>query len=459
MLKNKTLLKMCLVLGIGAITVMPSVAQVQEENLQEEYTLKEALEYALKYNTQIQNAELTEIEKDIYTKEVKSAVLPQFNGSASYTDNYLLPVLILPAALAGGEPGTTQQIQVGTQHNVAAGVQLSQQVFNQSVFTGLKAAKASERYYQLNTELTEEQVIEGISQLYYQVLITKQQKEFVERNLEQTDKLLKVAESQLENGVIKKIDLSRIKVNRTNLESQLQNLENAYSKQLNLLKYNMGMSGETEITLADAEIEIPATQADLGDDFLNDHTQLELLDQQRELTLLEQKSFKAGYFPTLSLSMNYQYQGVSNELDFLGENSPATWYDVGSIGVNLSVPIFDGFKKSRQLQQSKIRMQKLENSMRDTKERLEVEYNNALNDMISSRTNLEAQQENMKLATEVYNVTQETYQYGLASLTDLLNAETALTQAQTEYAQALLNNKVSEINLLKSKGDLKTLVN
>lgn len=454
---KRILQDMCLVIGMGAISVLPALAQTQVED--KEYTLKEALEYALKYNTQIQNAQLTEIEKDIYTKEVKSAVLPQINGSATYIDNYLLPVLILPGALAGGEPGTTQQIQVGTQHNVAAGVQLSQQIFNQSVFTGMKAAKASEQYYKLNTELTEEQVIEGISQLYYQVLITKQQKAFVERNLEQTDKLLKVAESQLENGVIKKVDLSRIKVNRTNLESQLQNLKNAYAKQLNLLKYNMGMGGEEEITLADAEIKVPAQPYDVSNDFLNDHTQLQLLDQQRELTLLEQKSFKAGYFPTLSLSMNYQYQGVSNELDFLAGNSSATWYDVGSVGVNLSVPIFDGFKKNRQLQQSKIRMQKIENSIGDTKELLEVEYNNALSDMGSSRTNLEAQQENMKLATEVYDVTQETYQYGMASLTDLLNAETALTQAQTEYAQALLNYKVAEINLLKSKGDLKTLVN
>lgn len=431
------------------LLLMGTYSWAQEPVHQAAFSLKEALDYALKFNTQIKNARLTETEKDLYTSEVRSAALPQLNGSASFTHNYLLPVLIFQG----------QQISIGTSNNAATSASLSQQLYNQSITTGLKAAKASAAYYHLNTELTEEQVIEGVSQLYFQTLITKRQLEFVDKNLDQVNKLLDIAKSQYDNGVIKKVDLNRIQVNKTNLISQQKKLETGYEQQLNLLKYNLGMTAEDELELVPSEIDFVEIQnTSLADVNLEQHTQLQILNQQEELLKLEQRNFRAGYFPTVSLSANYSYNANSNDLDFSESNPTAARYDVGAVALNVNIPIFDGFRKKYQVQQNKVRQSILKNSMNNTLNYLDVQYANALNSLESSQATLLAQEENMTLAKEVYDVTQETYQFGLASLTDLLNAETALTQAQTEYATALLNYKVAEVNLLKSKGEIKSLL-
>ena len=423
-------------------------AKAQDSLYGQSYSLKDALDYALKFNTRIQNAQLTEQEKELYTREVRSAALPQISGSTSLTHNYLLPVLIFQG----------QQVSIGTQNNAVAGVNLSQQIYNQSIFTGLKAAKAGATYYELNTKLTEEEVIEGVSQLYYQALITSRQLEYVNKNLDQVNKLLEISTSQYENGLIKKVDLSRIQVNKTNLISQQKKLETAYIQQLNLLKYNMGLTVEDELLLEHAEIHPLEEQTLIVDNHIDNHTQLQLLGQQETLLKLEEKSFKAGYYPTVSLSFNYQYNMNSDNFNFSESNANVARYDVGAIGLSVNIPIFDGFKKKYQVQQNKVRQHQLVNSMRDTRTYLDVQFMNALNSLETSKSTLVAQEENMELALEVYDVTQETYQYGLASLTDLLNAETALTQAQTEYATALLSYKVAEIDLLKSKGDIRLLL-
>jgi outer membrane protein TolC len=64
------------------------------------------------------------------------------------------------------------------------------------------------------------------------------------------------------------------------------------------------------------------------------------------------------------------------------------------------------------------------------------------------------QLENMRLAERVFNITQEQYQKGVVPLTDLLNAETALSDAQTNHTYALIQMKIAELNYLKANGNL-----
>jgi outer membrane protein TolC len=65
--------------------------------------------------------------------------------------------------------------------------------------------------------------------------------------------------------------------------------------------------------------------------------------------------------------------------------------------------------------------------------------------------------DNVALAEKVQKNTQSNYQYGLANLTELLDSENALTQAKQNYANALLDYKQAEIQLIKAKGELNTL--
>ncbi|MEQ8534778.1 MAG: TolC family protein [Imperialibacter sp.] len=450
---------MCVGLVAASLIAQPGLAQ--EVASDGNHSLQEILGLALEHHIEIRKADLSILEGQQKVREVKSQALPQLNGNANLTDNLLLPVLILPGEFTGN-PGTVSQVRIGTQYNFAASASASQQIFNQSVFTGLQAAKASEEFYELSKALTEEQVIEQVASLYYQVLITQHQLEQMESTLQKLEENVRLVALQVDAGFVKKTDLSRLKVSQTNLKTQAQGISDGLSQQKNLLKYYTGIPLEQDVNLEGLNpAEMPG-QVQLADDSeVTNLTSYRLLDAQQHLYSLEEKSFKSGYFPTLALTAQYAYNGVGNNFDYFKskENSTLNWYDNASIGLQLSIPIFDGFRKDAQIQQSKIHLLKVQEDKRSTEKMLNLQRANALNTIRTSRESLLAQQENVALAQEVYNEGQRTYSEGVTSLSDLLDAETALTDAQLGYASALLQYRLSELQLLKSEGNIKSLVN
>src|SRR5690606_26147208 len=118
---------------------------------------------------------------------------------------------ILPAEFMGGQPGQFVAVEAGQTWNAMSQVQLNQQLFNQQVFTGLKAAKSSEEFYRLSAKLAEENLIQQVATNYYQVIITREQLAVIDANIERVNQLERLVSKQFEVGLAKKIDLDRIK--------------------------------------------------------------------------------------------------------------------------------------------------------------------------------------------------------------------------------------------------------
>ena len=135
------------------------------------------------------------------------------------------------------------------------------------------------------------------------------------------------------------------------------------------------------------------------------------------------------------------------------------WSDFSSIGLNLKVPIFTGFGTRAKVRQADVALRSLKEDIIDTKLGLDLAYQNAKIQIDNSVITIKNQKENAQLAQEVLNNTKNNYIQGLASLTDLLDAENSLTEAQNNYTSAILDYKLAEIQLIKSKGELKTLIN
>jgi outer membrane protein TolC len=135
------------------------------------------------------------------------------------------------------------------------------------------------------------------------------------------------------------------------------------------------------------------------------------------------------------------------------------WSDFSSIGLNLKVPIFTGFSTRSKVRQADIDLRTIKEDINDTKLSLDLAFANAKTQIDNSLTTINNQRENAQLAKEVLDNTRNNYVQGLASLTDLLDAENSLTEAQNNYTSAILDYKLAEIQLIKSKGELKTLIN
>ncbi len=448
----KKIIQISMILILSAGFSAKSFAQAQ--NL----TLQDAIGYALKNKAEAKKAKLAVQNSNYQIEEVRSRALPNISASGNITYNPILQLNALPGDFFGA-PGTTLLAPLGQEWVSTAGVNLNQTLFDQSVFTGLKAAKTTREFYQINAQLTEEQVIERVANGYYQVFVTREQVKILNSNLENTNKVRNIINGQYENGLAKKIDLDRMTVNVSNIRTQLQQAQNAVQLQENALKFYIGMPIETPIVLTETEIAVkPVSEGEITD--VTQLTEYLVLDKQSELLRFQKKSVQAEFFPRLSLTAGYNYIGQGPEFPWFAKPSEGVyWSDFSTLGLSLSVPIFNGFGTRAKVRQAEIEIQQMEVDKEDTKLALDLAFENAKTQMINSIATIEVQQENVQLAKEVLANTQNNYQNGLATLTDLLDAENSSIEAQTNYNSALLDYKLAEIQLIKSRGQLKSLIN
>lgn len=420
---------------------------------QEQLTLSEAVNYALQNKSEAVKARLDVENSEYMIDEVRANALPQISATGSLTYNAILQ----ETALDFG--GQTQIISMGRPWQSTAAISLNQQIFNQAVFTGLKAAKTTREFYRINAQLTEEQVIEKVATTYYEVYKTKSQVETLDKTIANTTRVRDVIQSLFENGLAKKIDLDRTNVTLNNIKSSRQQLINALQVQENSLKYLIGMDINTPIELPDNTFDV--THHALVDETtsIDNRTEIKLLEKQSELLALNKKATEAQAYPSLSLMANYGYLGIGDKFPWFQSYPGAYWSDYAAVGLNLNIPIFNGGSIRAKVKQAQIEMEKLAVDTRDTRLALNLSLQNAITQINNSMITLDTQRNNVNLAKEVLDNVENNYKFGLASLTDLLDAETSYADAQNNYTNALLDFKLAEVQLIKAKGELNTLTN
>jgi outer membrane protein len=420
-------------------------------------TLKEALNYALQNKADAKKSKLQIENSEYQIQEIRSRALPQISGNASLTYNPILQTSVIDGG-SFGQPGTSIQATFGQKWTSGAGLSLSQALFDQSVFTGLRAAKSTREFYQINDQLTEEQVIERVANNYYGVYVQRERLILLDSNYVNTTKVRNIVQGQFDNGLAKKIDLDRIIVKMSNIDTERQQIKNQITLQENALKFYMGMPIEAQIEIPKEEFEVvPAALTEVPN--VENRTEYLLLKKQEELLVFNKKATEALYYPTLNLVAGYNYLGQGPEMPLFGKPKDGVyWSDYSAIGLNLHVPIFTGFGTRAKVRQADVEIRSLQEDIKDTKLSLDLDYRNAMAQIENNLITIQNQKENMRLASEILSNTKNNYLQGLASLTDLLDAENESLEAQNNFTRAVLNYKIAEITLIKSKGELKTLI-
>lgn len=416
-------------------------------------TLQESIQYALNNNQEVKKAAYDEQISKQLIRETKSVGLPQVSATGGLDYFPALPTQILPGELAG-QPGEDIPVQFGKDYNAKGNLEVSQLLFNKSYFVGLQAAKTTQDLYRLRSQMVQEDIIYNIGTAYLMALQTKEQFNTIDANLERLTQLEKIMQLQYENDLVKKVDVNRIKVSRVNLDNQMQSLSTTFEQQKNMLKFFMGMPLEQDIELQDATIMLEKADAILDANAAAARkTQFQLLNTQKQLTSLQEKNIKSGYYPTLAAYGQYGYQTQRNEL--FDSNVP--WFKSSVIGLQVNIPIFDGFKKDAQAKQARLEMLKLDEDMEQFTTNTAVTLTNAVSQLQNSEDAITAQEGNVALAQEVYDTTNQLYKEGLSPLTDLLEAEVQLREAKTNLNNEVLKFKIAQLNYLQATGELQTL--
>ncbi|WP_185216727.1 MULTISPECIES: TolC family protein [Chryseobacterium] len=436
--------------GIAAAFIMFGFSWV---SAQQQVSLQEAIKQALQNKAEAKKAALQIKKAEYKIDEAKAGALPQISATAGLTYNPIIQESLLEF---GGEK---IRAQFGQPWNSTASVQLQQAIFDQRVFTGLKAAKSTREFYVLNAQLTNEQIIENVASAYYQVFVQEENLKTVEASYANTEKVRNVIKSLVDNGLAKSIDLDRTNVQLTNIGSNKQTLINSVQLAKNALKFYMGVPIESDIELEEKTIE-PKPELVSGNLNLDNRTEIKVLNKNRELLVFNKKATEAYLYPTVSLVANYGWGANGAKFPLTnGLKNGVLWSDYSAIGLNINIPIFTGGATKAKINQAEIDIQDLDLDIQNTQLSLNLDYKNAITNIENALINIESMKDNVGLAERVQKNTQSNYQYGLATLTEVLDAENALTQAKQNYANALLDYKQAEIKLIKAKGELNTLQN
>lgn len=442
---------------LSILTVFLLVINLQAQEVKK-LTLQDALVYALENKADAKKAKLKVENSEYQIQEVRSRALPQISANGSLTYNPILQTNVIDGG-SFGQPGTTIQAVFGQKWNSVGTLSLTQALFDQSVFTGLKAAKSTREFYQINEQLTEEQVIEAVANNYYQIYVLRQKLTLLENTFKTTEKARDIVKGQFENGLAKKIDLDRMNVRITNVTTQKQQIENLMQLQENTLKFFIGMPIDTKLEFPNNDFKIRPVDLSAAPN-PDSRTEIVLLKKQEELLNYQKKAALAGYYPTLSLAANYNYIGQGPEMPWFKKPTDGVyWSDFSSVTLNLRIPIFTGFGTKAKVSQADVELRTIQEDIKDTQLAMDLDYKNANTQIVNSTITITNQKENMRLAEEILKNTNNNYLQGLASLTDLLDAENAATEAQNNYTSAILDYILAEIKLIKSKGELKSLLN
>ncbi|MFI5150464.1 MAG: TolC family protein [Bacteroidia bacterium] len=445
-MKNFGILLVCLLVVSGA--------GAQGKDSTYSFTLKQAVDYAMNNQASVQNAIVDEQIALARKREITGIGLPQISASGDVKDFIQLPTTLIPGEFFGGRPGTFIGLKFGTNYNATGEVDISQLVFDGTFIVALQASKSFLEITQKATTRTRIEAASAVTKAYYTVLITEDRLKLIEANLARLDKLQKDTKALFDNGFVEKIDIDRIHVAYNNVMTERDNTLRFATISNNLLKFQLGMDQKAKLMLTDNLSDISFTADALTNDKFDPSRRIEysILQSQQKLNMLDLRRNRMSYLPSLGVYGTLQEVAMRQQLDLF--DGSKSWYPTELVGVHLTVPIFDGGQKHFRVEQSRLNILKTQNQMKSVQQGLDLEFSSSRSTLLNAMNTLEVQKKNMDLAGDIYQVTKKKYEQGVGSNLEVLTAETALKEAQTNYYGALYDALNAKVDFEKANGSL-----
>ncbi|MBT1697324.1 TolC family protein [Fulvivirgaceae bacterium PWU4] len=415
------------------------------------YALEACIKIALDNNQQFKNSQLESQAADYRIKEVKSALMPTIDvvGQLMYYQD--LPEQYAPASAFGGPEGQYKKLSMNMSQTTSGNLQMSQTIFNQTVITGLKAAKAVKESSALQQNVVRENLVYNVTANYYNIQVLNDNLARLAENIANLDKTAQINKVLKDNELVSSNIHNRILISLENLRNQYDNQKLQLDKSITTLKYLMNMPMDQSLVI-DAFNYTEVLQA-IEEEDIAQRPDILLQQSQVRLAELEKKSVAAGYFPVLSNRFSYGYTGYYDDFAPLKQINN-DWIRSSYFVLTLKIPVFDGFQKQNQLRQKEIAIQKNINTLAMMKSSASKEVEDAVKNYQTNKNLVVNSKNSLDLAEQLFTSAQSEYKNGITSITELLDAQNDLSNARTNYSAALLNLKLAELSLKKANGTL-----
>ncbi|MDR3338840.1 MAG: TolC family protein [Candidatus Symbiothrix sp.] len=476
--------------GIAILMVSASwLVGAQNKEAPLELNLDKAIRIALSENPTVKIADL-EIQKKKYAKKSnQSSLYPQIDAVGQYSrslkkqvmymdgafdmSSMLTPLMetAFASAVNGYVPGTVSNaikqaeeaaaaanpssgaegITIGRDNNWTGGFNLSWPLLVPTLWKSLELSSLDVELAVENARSSRINMVNSIRKAYYGVLFAKDALHVIQESYDNAILNYDNINSKYKQGIVSEFDLVRADVNAKNIKPNLIQAQNAYNLASLSLKALMGIDIDQDISvegsLLDYEKDLYAEILSI-DTTLADNSELKQFDIQNEQLHKTLELYKTQYYPTIAISGSYMYMSMNNDFKF----GDYKWNPTSSVSLNISIPIFDGFKKSNDIRQTKAGIEQMKWQREDIVRNLNLAISNNLNNMTNFVEQVLSTKDVVAQAQKGYKISQKLYDTGMGTLLDLNTAQLGLTQANLAFNQAIYNFLTSKADLDKVLG-------
>ena len=424
----------------------------QKKNL----TLEECISLALENNENLKNSYLEEKISTALSKEYLSVGLPQisFDGGIKYNHEVQKSIIDISRFMPGVPEGTEQEVQFGQTYDGRMDLYVNQMIFNGSYFVGVSASRELIRLSEKMTKRNIIDIYESVQKAYFTALNTKSRIDLVNENLDRLSELLDQTNKLYENGFVEKLDIDRITVSYNNLKSEKIKADRLYDLSISVLKFQIGIPIEIEIELIGelSEDLINNFSYELKDFDYSKRIEYSILQTDKNLKSYDLKNNRSQYLPQIYANYNYGYNSSASQSNLFFNSD--RWKKFGTLGFLVVIPIFDGFLKRSKINQSKYKIEQIENQMMFLERSINLQINQSLANFENSKESLEITRKNLNLARDVYYASEKKYSEGVGSNLELIDSNNSLKTAQNQYYNALYESVIASIDIKKTLGIL-----
>jgi outer membrane protein len=407
------------------------IISAQETN---NFSLDEAIEYAIEnsYQNRTASNDIKAAEKRKW--ETTTIGLPQIDAKIDYINN-------LKQQFPGVDFNQDGVVDFGAKQSITGTATLRQLLFDGSYLVGLQAAKTYLKISNQAKEKTELSTREAVINVYGNILVTEKLIEIILRNKKVNDRLLKGARIGYENGLAEQEDVEQFEITEGTIESSIKNANRMKEIAYQMLNLTMGKEIDAKLTLTNTLDDLILTNTDLNllaQDFdLNNHIDFKIAENTKESNRLLMQLERSKALPSLSAFINYSK--IANSESFNFSNSSQNWIPTSVFGVSLNVPVFSSLGRSARTAQAKIALDNSDIQLEETKQRLNLQAQQAQGNYQLSIENYEIAKKNLNLAERIESKQQIKFKEGVSTSYELLQSQNQLYSQQNNYVQAMLN--------------------
>ncbi len=410
-------------------------------------TLEQAIQTALSENASVRIADL-EIERTGYARKGSYAALfPQIDGSGSYQRTIKKQVMYMDfdmSALGGGgggdEGGSSRArdgFEVGRWNTWSTGVSASMPIVNAQLW---KSISISGQDVELAVEKARSSRLETVTQVkkaFFSVLLAKEAFEVYKSVYENALENLELTQKKFNAQRASELDLTRAKTTLANAIPNVYDSENAVEIGLWQLKAVMGVDLDSAIDVAGSLLDYAGQLQEtlVPGEGLEDNSSLRQLAIQAEQLANTIKLQQYASLPSLSLGFNYSVNAMANDYNF----SEYKWSPYSYVGLSLSIPIFAGGKRLNAVKAAQVQARELDIQRTNTERQLQIAIRQYLGTMETAGKSYASASSAVETATKAYDIARKSYEVGRSTLTDLGDAQLALTQSKLGVCQAIFS--------------------